>query len=284
MRRFMSQWIVFGTFCLYALPFLAHAQEPENSRRAELKEKIKKTFSSPTAPIKTMPANAIVVLDPGVDPRGEPRPVLRQTSTVDGKGFEVEIPETVHIHRYFPCGSREFQAQYFAGGPTVVVARHPYTNEQMYIDMVLPPGYPKMKYAEEMIEYKFTEESFGIHFEKCGSVTTSYCGCGIVKVRAKEAGEHVRAKTIEYTERLGINKVAERAVKDVREATDGTIDTAGQFITQSGDLIISAVNLVPGVQMLKSAGLDRATKERDKLIQRITSERAKLEEDVKRGQ
>ena len=258
------------------IPIFGFAQEPESEHR--LKEKVKKAFASPVAPSKTMPPNAILVLDPGVDPKGDPKVFLHETE--DKSGLTVDIPETVHVHKYFPCGSREFQAQYFAGGPTIVSALHPYTHEIVYVHLNLSPGFPKVKYEEDKIEYKYPEENFSIHFTKCGDVTTSYCGCPIVKGRAKTAARHVKDKTLDCTEQLKVNKLVTTVGKDVQDASAGTTQMAGTFVSQSTDLFLTAIDLVPGVKMLKSAGMDRATKERDRAVQKVARERADLEEDI----
>ena len=156
-----------------------------NTDHKHSREKSSKALASTHVPARAMPMDAIVVLDPGVDPRGEPRPVLQEFGP-DKDRLKVEIRENVHIHRYYPTSPCEFQAQYFAGGPTIVCARHPVTNEQLYIALDLTRGWPKVRYDDDEIEYKYPDESFTIHFEKCGDVTTSYSRCGEVKLKCKQ--------------------------------------------------------------------------------------------------
>lgn len=275
MSRHINSWL--GSLIAFAIviPTLCAAQETE-SNKDRLKEKLKKAFSSPVAPIKTMPPNAIMVLDPGVDPKGEPRAILRKHAD---ESLDVDIPETVHVHKYFPSGSREFQAQYFAGGPTIVAAQHPYTHERVYVHLDLSPGFPKVKYEEDKIEYKYPEESFSIHFIKCGDVQTSYCGCRVVCKRTKDACKQVKEKVCDCTDQLGVNHLVTTVSKEVKDTGAGTVAAAGTFVHQSADLLITALDIVPGLQMLKSAAQDRASKERDRAVQRVTRERENIEKD-----
>jgi hypothetical protein len=221
-----------------------------------------------------------VVLDPGVDPKGEPRPILRRADTATDE-LTVEIPETVHVHRYFPTGPCEFQAQYFAGGPTIVCVKHPYTNERVYVHLNLSPGFPKVKYDENEIEYKFPEESFSIHFDKCGDVTTAYSRCGAVKQKAKHTATHLHVTAVDWSNRLGLDKFAEKVVNEARETAAGTTERTRQLVTQSGNLFIGALNLVPGVQLLQSKAEDVATRERDRAVQRVADERARSEQSLR---
>lgn len=261
------------------VPASIMGQEPGDDR-PHIGKKVGKSASLLRTTNKIMPPNAIVVLDPGVDPKGEPRPILRRADSATDE-LTVEIPETVHVHRYFPTGPCEFQAQYFAGGPTIVCAKHPYTNERVYVHIDLSPGFPKVKYDENEIEYKYPEESFSIHFEHCGDVTTSYSRCGVVKQKAKHTAKHLHDKANDCSSRLGFDKFAEKAVQEARETAAGTTERTRQLVTQSGNLLIGALNLVPGVQMLQSKAEDVAVRERDRAVQRVASERDRAEQFIK---
>ncbi len=266
-------------FAASLLATLAAAQAQDSpATEHKWKDKLKSAVSSPLAPIKTMPPNAIVVLDPGVDPKGEPKPLLRKTD--DGTGLTVEVPETVHVHRYFPCGSREFQAQYFAGGPTIVSVRHPFCGERVYVHIDLPPGFPVVKYEGDKIEYKYPEESLSIHFDRHGGVSTSYNGCPVVKKRCKESARKIKEKCAACSDELGVNHFATKVGKEVRDTATGTVGVAGTLAKQSTNVAVTALNLVPGLQMLKSAGQDRAIRERDRGVKLISEKRAEAEADI----
>lgn len=268
--------IVVG-LCTAAAVSLAQDASPEHKHS---REKFSKALSSAHVPVRAMPMDAIVVLDPGVDPRGEPRPILRESETAKNR-LIVEIPESVHIHRYFPTSPCEFQAQYFAGGPTIICARHPATNQQVYISLDLARGWPKVRYDEDEIEYRYPEESFTIHFEKCGDVSTSYSRCGEVKLKCKQKADKIKQCSKDLCERLRINQFGEKLSKEGKDLTAGAQDRAGVFIGKSGELFITALNLVPGYQLLKSSAEDEATKYRDRAVERVSRERQGAEDDFK---
>ena len=72
----------------------------------------------PFAPVQ--PALEIEVLDPGVDPNGNPAVRLRD----DGFGqMNVDIPPVVLVHRYYYSGDRSFQGPMLPGGPSMSSAR-----------------------------------------------------------------------------------------------------------------------------------------------------------------
>ena len=269
--------IVFG-LCTIASVSPAQDASPEHKHS---REKFSKALASTHVPARAMPADAIVVLDPGVDPRGEPRPMLQEFRSKDGSRLKVEIRESVHIHRYYPSSPCEFQAQYFAGGPTIVCARHPVTNDQLYISLDLARGWPKVRYDEDEIEYKYPEESFTIHFEKCGDVTTSYSRCGEVKLKCRQKGDMIKECSKDLCERLRINQFAEKLTKEGKDLAAGSQDRAGVFIGKSGELFLTALNLVPGYQLLKSKSEEEATKYRDRAVQRVARERQQVEDDFK---
>jgi hypothetical protein len=254
------------------------AQEPV-ADRTRFRKAASQSSTSLRAPGKVLPPDAITVLDPGVDPKGDPRPILR---TVDETTDEltVEIPETVHVHRYFPTGPCEFQAQYFSGGPTIVCAKHPYTGERVYVHLDLSPGFPKVKYDENEIEYKYPTESFTIHFDKCGDITTSYSRCGAVKQKAKHSAEHLRETARDWSNRLGVDRVVEKVRQEAHETAAGTTERTRQFVAQSGNLFIGALNLVPGVQLVQSKAEDLAVRERDRAEQRVARERQRAEQFI----
>lgn len=272
--------IVAVAVALGSITSVCSAQDDTPDRKFG-REKMSKKLSASHAPPRAMPADAIIVLDPGLDPRGEPRPILEEYGSADDPRFKVVVRESVHIHRYYPTSPCEFQAQYFSGGPTIVCVRHPRTSEQLYISLDLARGWPKVRYDDDEIEYKYPEESFTIHFEKCGDVTTSYSRCGEVKQKYRQKAEKLKECSKDLCERLKINQFAEKLTKEGKDLAAGSQDRAGVFIGKSGELFISALNLVPGYQMLKSRGEEEAAKYRDRAVDRVARERQQAEEDFK---
>jgi len=279
MARSLVLTIGCSFFGLCAIAGVSLAQDGSPDQKHS-REKYSKALFSTHVPVRAMPMDAIVVLDPGVDPRGEPRPILRESETGKNR-LLVEIRESVHIHRYFPTSPCEFQAQYFAGGPTIVCARNPYTNEQVYISLDLARGWPKVRYDDDEIEYRYPEESFSIHFDKCGDVTTSTSRCGEVKLKCKQKADKVKECSKDLCDRLHINEFAEKLSNEGKDLTAGAQDRAGQFIGKSGELFMTALNIVPGYQLLKSRAEDEAVKHRDRAVQRVSQERQRAEDDFK---
>src|SRR5258707_834397 len=72
----------------------------------------------PHQPVAVPPGLEIEVLDPNVDPRGNPAVVTRPGPM---GAILVDIPPTVLVHRYYYTGDRSFQARLLPGGPCVVV-------------------------------------------------------------------------------------------------------------------------------------------------------------------
>jgi hypothetical protein len=259
-------------------PGFGFGQEP-HSARGVLGNKKAKRITPPSTAGKVMPPDAIVVIDPWANRKEERRPVLRESA--DGNGLAVDVPEVIHVHQYFPGGRREFQAQYFAGGPTIVTATHPSTCDRVYVSLNLPSGFPKVKYDEDEIAYEYPDESYCLYFHKDGSVSTSYNRCGAAKVWVREKHERVKNKSMDCGERLGVNKVVERVGKEAGEVAHGTIDRTGQFVVHSGNMFVGALNLVPGYKTLKSAAEERATRYRDQAVQRAARERQRADEYIK---
>ncbi|MFN0054899.1 MAG: hypothetical protein ACKV0T_22235 [Planctomycetales bacterium] len=120
------------------------------------------------------PGLEIEILDPGVDPIGNPA-VLPQASRGGERG--VAIPPTVLVHRYYYTGDRNFQGPLLPGGPSVVVFNHPKTGERLYLDVQMLPGAPRVFYTSRSIEYDYGEQRIVIGFNLCGKPTVTFHNC-----------------------------------------------------------------------------------------------------------
>ncbi len=115
------------------------------------------------------PAQEIEILDPHVDPLGKPK-----VMTVPApNGLRIDIPPTVLVHHFFYTGDRSFQGPLFPGGPTTVVAVHPYTNQRCYLDVQMPPGAPYVTYRAHYIEYNFGHQAIFVNFNACGGTSVT---------------------------------------------------------------------------------------------------------------
>jgi hypothetical protein len=110
------------------------------------------------------PVQEIEILDPRVDPQGKPRAVPVSA----GDHLKIAIPETVLVHKFYYTGDRTFQGPSLTGGPTIVVATNPLTNEREYLPVVMPPGAPVVHYRRHSITYDFHTEAIVVSFRHCG--------------------------------------------------------------------------------------------------------------------
>ncbi len=118
------------------------------------------------------PTLEIEVLDPGVDPLGNPAVVVRPG--LNGQCMDIDIPPVVLVHRYYYTGDRSFQAQMLPGGPSIVVVNHPKTGERCYIPVQMLPGAPRVTYSGHSIEYDYGENGITVHFGLFGQPTIKY--------------------------------------------------------------------------------------------------------------
>jgi hypothetical protein len=149
------------TTCIGVIVCLAISLSPARSGRAG---------ERPAAPVP--PTLEIEVLDPGVDPLGNPAVIVRPCP--DGQCAQVDIPPVVLVHRYYYTGDRSFQAQMLPGGPSIIVVNHPKTGERCYIEAQMLPGAPRVTYTSSCIEYDYGENGITVHFGLFGHPTIKY--------------------------------------------------------------------------------------------------------------
>lgn len=117
------------------------------------------------------PALEIEVLDPGVDPQGNPAVLLHP----DANGqMVVDIPPVILVHRYYYTGDRSFQAQMLPGGPSIVVANHPKTGVRSYVSVQMLPGAPRVHYRKKEIEYDYGDYGIVVCYGSFGDPKVKY--------------------------------------------------------------------------------------------------------------
>lgn len=132
---------------------------------------VSSSFAAKRPTANVPPTLEIEVLDPGVDPVGNPAVLLQR----DGSGqIQVDIPPVILVHRYYYSGDRSFQAQILPGGPSIVVANHPKTGERVYVPVQMMPGAPRVTYTSHSIEYDFGEHAMTVHFHARHPATVKY--------------------------------------------------------------------------------------------------------------
>jgi hypothetical protein len=195
----------------------------------------------------------LVILSPGTHERGLAAVQLK--AAPDGT-LKVDITPSIHIHRNYYNGDREYQGPFVAGGPTMIVANHPSSNKRLYIEANLPAGYPTIAYDGNSITYAYEKERVVIFYSIiCTDKATVFnlSGRGI----GREAREHimeakkVTKQTLNKSPLVGTLRNGATASRDFflgfydlgEQVIDTTLQTAGKIVA-----------IVPGVQPLRSLG------------------------------
>ncbi len=220
--------------------------------------------------------NQLVVIHPGAHERG--LPAVRLEPTVDG-GVTVDIPRTLHVHRYYYDGDKEYQGPILQGGPTVVVANHPKFGEQMYVDVTLPAGAPIIAYDKNSITYVYPDRRVEVQFSsrRPEQVAVKYHSGQGVGRRASEA-----ARRIVTTSRNTCGgSPTLQSVKELATGGGGVVLGA----VQGADTLVAAVikrvtavgGLLPGASPLYSSAEERPQHAYEGVIRRAQGEKDRAE-------
>ena len=192
--------------------------------------------------------NELIVIDPAVQENGLPVPIV--------EGGRVEIPPTLHVHPYYYCGDKEYQAQTLNGGPTIIVANHPKTGDKLYIDAVLPAGAPVVAYNAHSITYVYPDRRVFIEFPplcRHKAVVKYMSGRGI----GREVQDHVTQVSANIDEHKQKSKLVTELGElksDCKNITKGTVGIAGTTAAMIVERTRAVTRVLPGVAALKSAG------------------------------
>lgn len=194
-------------------------------------------------------------------PRGLPEVEFHRIKN-DLQRLDIAIPPAVHVHRFYYDGNKEYQGPFVVGGPTVVVANHPKTNQRVYVEAQLPSGYPSIAYDKNSITYIYPERRVQIQFLACDGqyFKVSYLpGRGI----ARRMHENGRAASDRAEARRASNQLSQSmrsAGQGIRNTAHGVAAATGSAIGRGAQLVGGAVSALPGVRMLQSQGEQAATK------------------------
>ena len=253
MYRFLSPFSAIMLFCC-AICVSLQAQEPRVPGLLEL-----------------------VVYRPGIHDRGLPKAILEdikrhKTGDVeDGAeaeeeivGQEIIIPPTVHVHRYYYSGDKEYQGPIVNGGPTLVVAKHPETGQQMYVEVVLPTGAPLIAYNKNSITYVYTAQRVSVNFKHSrrnpNRAIVEYHGGRGVKRRVHEHLSNHLQKTRQHLQPSPtVESIKSACSKSHSALKDGAATTRNAVKTVCGGLK-SVVSVFPGVTPLLNPSDDAVTR------------------------
>lgn len=206
--------------------------------------------------------NDLVIYLGSDHPRGIPEVEFGRITTEMGR-LGIAIPPAVHVHRYYYNGNKQFQGPFIVGGPTVVVARHPRTNEQLYMEVQLPSGYPEIAYDDCTITYIYTDrrvEMKFLHGHSGDKFAVSYLSGRGLALRLHERGR-LRAEAREDARasssfRSSLSETRTNVNDTVRGLRASTGAVFGQ-VTQTVGQVLSAA---PGVRYLQSRGREEVTR------------------------
>ena len=191
----------------------------------------------------------LVVIKPGTHERGLPA-VRFEPAESDGKML-VDIPPTLHVHRFYYDGDREYQGPVVLGGPTTVVANHPKTGERIYVDVTLPQGTPIISYCSKAITYVYPDRRVQIRFGNWhpNKVKIDYVsGKGVARTTRNVVG-HISSHTAE-----GLKKSA--AMQSLADATCGTkeamVGFASAVDTGVANVVDGTCNFLKGLPIISS--------------------------------
>jgi hypothetical protein len=195
----------------------------------------------------------LVIFRPDVVERDVPAVDLREG---DGGELFVEMPEIVHVHRYYYSGDREFQGPIIEGGATIVAAKHPKTGEMLYFPVMLPTGAPVIEHNKHGITYSFNDRRVSIHFSSwdCQKATVSHkAGRGWFRT-SSEIKESLRGRAKESIENCATFQSLKEGAINIGKAMGGVKQVADQGAAKLLDGARQVGDVVPGVQQLRSLG------------------------------
>jgi hypothetical protein len=202
--------------------------------------------------------NQLEVLHPGTHERALPEVELNDTP--DGQRMVVDIPRTLHVHRFYYDGDREYQGPITQGGPVTVIANHPKYGEQLYVDLNLPDGAPIIAYDKCGITYVYPDRRVSIKFSRLrrDGVRVIYkSGQGVARNRATKI-EDLKARVHDAHQGSQLVQAVHGGLQDAKFVVVGMKDAVDGL---TGGLLEKGRQLtaiIPGAAALKSSGENHA--------------------------
>jgi len=219
--------------------------------------------------ILVSPVDELEIFDPRVDSEGKPRALIEPVDGLYG-GQQVIVPPFVLVHKQYYTGDRDFRAQNFPGGPCVVVVSHPYTGEQLKLDVTMLPGAPRVTYRRQYIDYDFGERRIRIRFchplrvfHKYNPTVHVIAGRGFRSAQnpSTEPG-HLSRWVHDTGIPDGVDSVV-HAAGSVANSTANIIRTTGEVVTRPVKGVIQSTPLSGLVTPEEDAALQRQIREQE---------------------
>ncbi|MCI0703129.1 MAG: DUF1466 family protein [Planctomycetia bacterium] len=234
------------------------------------------------------PTQEIEILDPNVDPTGQPTvvrsgfPIANSTDpTLPALPAaipqqQIDIPPAILVHRFYYTGNRSFQGPMLPGGPLIVSVNHPKTLERVYVPITMPPGAPRVIYTDDTIRYDFGPQSVSLIFGPCGNPRVQYGQSTNAHENTRKRVETRRSETLAWVQRTGIPQGLQRFKNETRSAFGAVADR----INDAGKLVMDAfgnlLQFIPGSQFLRSSPEEQAVREQERL-QRLADTRPDID-------
>ena len=221
--------------------------------------------------VPVSPGLEIEVLDPGVDPSGNPAVRINRSSGFDGEA-QIEIPPVILVHRYYYTGDRDFQGPMVPGGPSIVVATNPRTNERQYVNVQMLPGAPRVKYTRRSITYDYGHQSIVVSFHYKNRAKVAYTQGTSLPRFVVGSTKQVQNAASGLAERTGLSKLRSRVASDA----NNVIDSAIGRVRETGESTTQRIRDV--WKMLPIAGLLSGSPDEAELRNRASELRSAAEE------
>ncbi len=195
-----------------------------------------------------LPSMEIEVLDPNVDPVGNP---AVRTKAINTDRKVVEIPPTIIVHRYYYSGDRSFRGPFVPGGPSIVVASHPKNGERTYINVQMLPGFPTVYYTARSIRYDYGAQSIEVEFPLIGKPLILYSQGTKVGEGLKESVKNTCTNTRQLIVRSGVPELVDKVQESTHNLFINAVDAGKKVTTTALTPFEALLSAVPGAQLLK---------------------------------
>lgn len=197
--------------------------------------------------------NQLVVINPETHERGLPA-VLFEGS--DNDGLQVDIPRTLHVHRFYYDGDREYQGPILTGGPTTLVANHPRSGQRVYVNVTLPQGAPIIAYSRKAISYIYDDRRVRIAFarkDQNGAIVSYHSGQGLGRVVSSAVQDSLTKSKSFFASSATAQSLAD-GTKDGKRSFNGLVSAVDSAASKILDGAKTLVQKLPGVAPLSSMG------------------------------
>jgi hypothetical protein len=223
------------------------------------------------------PTLEIEVLDPNVDPLGNPAVLTKKTP----HGLEVDIPPVVLVHRYYYTGDRSFQGPMLPGGPSILVMNHPGTGVRQYLEVQMLPGAPRVTYTRHAVTYDYGPQAITVYFGL-------HCKPKVTYVEGVPIGEHLRRTREEMhrnlddlARRSGLTEASKQVHDGVKNAADNAVELTHNVAKRIASPVVQLVRATPLGSVFAANPERQAERARDASVQRAGADARALAADIK---